>query len=113
MPLGETFIHIASMAKNAIAPSASASQHLSPQVHWDLGDAHSDLESQVDEFEDYDEDGGSSGSLLGTGKDSQAKWKRKPRRTSRMRAALDDFGSSLGWVALPCAILYAGLIWNG
>jgi hypothetical protein len=113
MPLGETFTHIASMAKNAIAPSASASQHLSPQVHWDLGDAHSDLESQVDEFEDYDEDDGSSGSLLGTGKDSQAKWKRKPRRTSRMRAALDDFGSSLGWVALPCAILYAGLIWNG
>jgi hypothetical protein len=113
MPLGETFTHIASMAKNVISQNPSSSQHLSPQVHWDL-DGHSDLESQVSEYEDYDDrdDDGDSGSLL-KGNDSQAKWKRKPRRTTKARRALGEFVHSLGWVALPCAVLYAGLIWNG
>jgi hypothetical protein len=113
MPLGETFTHIASMAKNAISRNSS-STHLSPQVHWDLADAHSDLESQIDEFEDYDErDGeGDSGSLLNGG-DSQAKWKRKSRRTSSVRRALREFLRSLKWVALPSALVYAVLIWNG
>jgi hypothetical protein len=112
MPLGETFTHIASMAKSAITPSTS-SQHLSPQVHWDL-DGHSDLESQVSEYEDYDDrdDDGDSGSFL-KGNDSQAKWKRKPLRTTKARRAVGVFVHSLGWLALPCAILYAGLIWNG
>jgi hypothetical protein len=131
MPLGEAFTKIASIAKNAVSsqnlsPESHAVEYeksrLSPQVRWD--DAHSDLESQIDDvehdqdedYDDFDPIFSSSSGTSGT-RDSQAKWKKRlrPKRKGggKARRAIIEFGSSLVWVAVPSAVLYGWLIWSG
>jgi hypothetical protein len=131
MPLGEAFTKIATIAKNAISsqnlsPESHAAEYeksrRSPQVRWD--DAHSDLESQVDDaeheqdedYDDFDREFSSSSGSSGK-RDSQVKWKKRlrPKRRAggKVRCAIIEFGRSLVWVAVPSAILYGWLIWTG
>ncbi|KAK4499507.1 hypothetical protein PRZ48_010022 [Zasmidium cellare] len=60
-----------------------------------------------------DPDDSDEESHVGEEQDSQAKWKKRKRTTSRARRAFNEFIISVAFVAIPCGLFYTFLIKNG